>query len=86
VDAAIDQVAAAKGLAGAAESRLQVAESLNAETSLALSEAKSNIHNLDFALETAKLAKALVLQKASSAVLAQANASREVVLKLLEEF
>ena len=47
--------------------------------------AKSNIGAADFAVETALLAKALVLQKSSAALLAHANANADLVLTLLED-
>ena len=41
------------------------------------------IEDADFALETTRLAKGQILQQASTAILAQANASKQNVLGLL---
>mgnify|MGYP000747310744 CR=1 FL=1 len=43
----------------------------------------SNIEDADFALETARLTKAQIMSKAASSMLAQANASGEVFLRLI---
>jgi flagellin len=48
------------------------------------SAAKSRIEDADFAVESANLAKAQVLQQAGTAMLAQANASGQGVLTLLK--
>ena len=47
--------------------------------------AESAISDADVAVESAKLAKAMVLQKTATALLAQANAAPEIVLKLIRE-
>jgi flagellin len=48
------------------------------------SAARSRIEDADYAEESAKLAKAQVLQQAGTAMLAQANASTQTVLSLLQ--
>ena len=48
------------------------------------SAAKSRILDADYAVESANLAKAQVLQQAGTAMLAQANASGQGVLSLLK--
>jgi flagellin len=48
------------------------------------SAAQSRIEDTDFAVESANLAKAQVLQQAGTAMLAQANASGQSVLSLLK--
>jgi flagellin len=48
-----------------------------------LSAARGGIEDADFALETTELAKNQILQQASTAMLAQANASKQNVLGLL---
>jgi flagellin len=50
-----------------------------------LSQAQGKISDTDFAVESARLAKAMVLQKTSTALLSQANASQSLVLNLLKE-
>ena len=49
-----------------------------------LSAARGGIEDADFALETTSLAKNQILQQASTAMLAQANASKQNVLSLLQ--
>ena len=48
------------------------------------SAARSRIRDTDYASETAELAKSQVLQQAGLSVLAQANASSQSVLTLLQ--
>ena len=50
-----------------------------------LSTAKGVIEDADFAYETSNLAKNHILQQASTAMLAQANASKQNVLILLQQ-
>jgi flagellin len=45
--------------------------------------AKGQIVDTDFATETAKLARAQILMQAATAMLAQANASKNQTLKLI---
>ena len=54
----------------------------NISTNLSLS--KGRIEDADFAAETANLARAQVLQQASMAMLAQANASKQNILTLFQ--
>ena len=49
-----------------------------------VSAAKGGIEDADFALETTNLAKNQILQQASTAMLAQANAAKQNVLSLLQ--
>ena len=49
-----------------------------------LSATKGGIEDADFAMETTNLAKDQILQQASTAMLAQANASKQNVLSLLQ--
>ena len=48
------------------------------------SAARSRIEDADYAIESANLAKAQVLQQAGTAMLSQANASTQNVLSLLK--
>ena len=54
----------------------------NVATNLAL--AKGRIVDADFAAETSNLARTQVLQQASMAMLAQANASKQNILSLFQ--
>ena len=49
-----------------------------------LSTALSRVKDADFAAESTNLAKSQILQQASTAMLAQANASKQGVLQLLQ--
>ena len=60
------------------DARLQQTASEN------LSASRSRIQDADFAVETAKLTRAQILQQAGTAILAQANTSPQSVLKLLQ--
>ena len=46
-------------------------------------QAKGRITDADFAVETGNLAKSQILQQAATAMLAQANASKQTVLTLI---
>lgn len=83
VDAAIEKVNIQRSKIGAVSNRLD--HTVNNLTNIAvnLSVARSGIADADFALETTNLAKNQILQQASIAMLAQANASKQNVLGLL---
>ena len=49
-----------------------------------LAAGKGRIEDADFAVETTNLAKTQILQQASTAMLAQANAAKQNVLSLLQ--
>ena len=69
---------------GAISNRLDntIANLTNISTNAASSQAR--IQDADFAAESTNLAKAQILQQASMAMLAQANASKQGVLQLLQ--
>ena len=54
------------------------------QISMNLSASKGRIEDTDFAAETGNLAKGQILQQAATAMLAQANASKQSVLVLLQ--
>ena len=82
---ASEQIATIRGNLGATESRLNYAGSFLEEFKSSLSQVQGKIRDTDFAVESARLAKAMVLQKTSTALLSQANASQSLVLNLLKE-
>ena len=84
MDAAIVSMNSQRGSLGAVSNRLDstVANLTNISTNL--SGGKGRIEDADFAAETTNLAKAQILQQASTAMLAQANASKQNVLSLLQ--
>ena len=83
IDAALEQVSASRANLGAVNNRISHAITSMQETIVNTSTAKSRIMDADFAVESANLAKQQVLQQASTAMLAQANAASQMVLTLL---
>lgn len=84
IDNALDSVNSARGELGAIQNRFD-STIANLETnSENLSAAKSRIADADFASETAQLTRTQVLQQAGISILAQANASSQNVLSLLQ--
>jgi flagellin len=84
IDAAITDVNTQRATLGAISNRLDstVANLTNASSNLAAG--RGRIEDADFAAETTSLAKSQILQQASTAMLAQANASKQNVLSLLQ--
>jgi flagellin len=84
IDAAIKSVNVQRSELGAVSNRLNHTVNNLTNISSNLSAAKGGIEDADFALETTNLAKNQILQQASTAMLAQANASKQNVLSLLQ--
>ena len=84
IDTTLAAVTATRASLGAGSSRLQSVVNNLATTITNLSDARSRIEDTDFSAETAALAKAQILNQASTAMLAQANQSQQGVLKLLQ--
>jgi flagellin len=84
VDKAIQTVNIQRSELGAVSNRLNHTVNNLTNISSNLSAAKGGIEDADFALETTNLAKNQILQQASTAMLAQANASKQNVLSLLQ--
>ena len=84
IDEAIADVDSYRGVLGATANQLQHTVSNLMSRSEHQTAAKSRIEDADFAVESANLAKAQVLQQAGTAMLAQANASGQGVLSLLK--
>ena len=85
IDAAIKTVNTQRSELGAVSNRLNHTVNNLTNISANLSAARGSIEDADFALETTNLAKNQILQQASTAMLAQANASKQNVLSLLQE-
>lgn len=83
VDKALEQVNAQRADLGAVNNRLDFTVNNLMNVSENTSAARSRIQDADFAAETANLSRAQVLQQASQAMLAQANAAPQQVLSLL---
>jgi flagellin len=83
VDAALEQINSQRADLGAVNNRLDFTVSNLENVVENTSAARSRIVDADFASETAELSRAQVLQQASQAILAQANARPQQVLSLL---
>ena len=83
ITAAIEQVAGDRAGYGALQNRLEYTVSNLMNVSEFTTAARSRIADADFAAESARLAKAQVLQQSGTAMLAQANASSQLALSLI---
>ncbi len=83
IDNALDEINDVRSQLGAVNNRLDFTISNLMNVSENTSAARSRILDADFAAETAALSRAQVLQQASQAMLAQANAQTQQVLQLL---
>jgi flagellin len=83
IDAAIQQVSAERAQIGANQNRLVYTSSMLSIASQNTSDAESRITGVDMASETANLSRAHILMQASTAIMAQANQSAQMVLRLL---
>ena len=84
IDDAIVLVNAQRASLGAISNRLDSTVSNLTNISSNLQAGRGRIEDADFAAETTSLAKSQILQQASTAMLAQANASKQNVLSLLQ--
>ena len=83
IDAAISIVSTNRGSLGAVSNRLTSTINNLDQISVNLSASKGRIMDTDFAAETSNLARSQILQQAATAMLAQANASKQTVLTLI---
>jgi len=84
IDAAITTINGQRAELGSASNRLDSTVSNLTNISSNLQAGRGRIEDADFAAETTSLAKSQILQQASTAMLAQANASKQNVLSLLQ--
>jgi flagellin len=84
ITAAIEKVATDRAGYGALQNRLEYTVSNLMNVSEFTQAARSRIEDADFAVESARLAKAQVLQQSGTAMLAQANASSQLALQLVK--
>ena len=82
-DAALDTVAKMRANLGAIDNRLSYTMDNLINVSEKTEAARSRIEDADFALESARLSKAQVLQQAGTSMLGQANQMTQMVLDLL---
>ena len=83
LDTAIKTVSTERGSLGALSNRLSSTISNLDQVRVNLSASQGRIQDADFAEETSNLAKGQILQQAATAMLAQANASKQTVLALV---
>jgi flagellin len=83
-DVALGSIATIRANYGAAINRMEYTINNLSNISANISAAHSRIMDTDYAAESAAVAKGQVLQQAGAAMLAQANASTQYVLQLLQ--
>lgn len=83
ITAAVEQLGTVQGRVGTGQNKLQYAITLAQSQISGFSAAESRIRDADVAEEAANLTKAQVMQQASIAAMAQANAAPQAVLSLL---
>jgi flagellin len=84
IDSALTSVSSLRSTFGAIQNRFESTISNLTAVSENLSAARSRIKDADFAMETANLTRAQILQQAGTAMLAQANSLPQGVLALLK--
>jgi flagellin len=86
IDGAIDLVSRMRATAGAQQTRLSAQSSLNSAMNTATTSAYSKVAGADMAQEATNLATAQMLASSATAMLAQANMSKEIVSYLLKRY
>jgi flagellin len=84
IDGVLENLNTQRATLGAISNRLDSTVSNLTNISSNLQSGRGRIEDADFAAETTNLAKTQILQQASTAMLAQANASKQNVLSLLQ--
>ena len=84
IDAAISTISTRRGELGAFSNRLSSVIANLDNIAVNLASARGRIQDTDFAQETSNLAKSQIMQQAATAMLAQANASKQTVLALIQ--
>ncbi|MEN9775480.1 MAG: flagellin, partial [Pseudomonadota bacterium] len=85
IDLAIEKVLLSRATLGAFQNRLLAAVDNLSTTSLNLTQSRSRIMDADYAQATTELARTQIVSQASTAMLAQANASQQSVLQLIQQ-
>ena len=83
IDSALDRVSGHRATLGSIQNRLQTSSNNLDVYTENMSASNSRIRDVDYALETANLAKSRILSDSGTAVLAQANTEPQAALKLL---
>ena len=84
IDAAIETVNSQRATLGGVSNRLDNTVTNLSNVNANLQSSLSRIQDADFATETSNLTKSQILSQAATAMLAQANASKQGVLSLLQ--
>ena len=83
IDTSISDINSQRSILGAFQNRLEHAISNLSNMAINTESARSKILDTDYAVETSRLAKNQILQQVGIAMLAQANATKELVISLL---
>ena len=84
IDTAINKISSFRSSFGAVENRIDASISNLTTLKVNTEAAKSRIMDADFAKETSNLTKSQILSQAATSMLAQANASKQNLLALLQ--
>lgn len=84
IDRALDKISGHRSMLGSIQNRLQTSSNNMGIYTDNMSASNSRIRDVDYAMETANLARSRVITDTSSAVLAQANTDPRAALKLVE--
>ena len=84
IDAALSGVSEVRGKLGGISNRLDSTIANMDQVRVNLSASRGRIEDADFAAETGNLAKNQIMQQAAIAIVAQANASKNTVLNLIQ--
>jgi flagellin len=83
IDSAFDKISGHRAMLGSIQNRLQTSSNNLDYFTENMSASNSRIRDVDYALETANLAKSRIITDAGTAVLSQANSDPKGALKLL---
>jgi flagellin len=84
IDDGIQNLLVSRASLGAFQNRLTATIDNLSVNSSSLTQSRSRLVDADYAAATTELARAQIIQQASTAILAQANADQQTVLKLLQ--
>ena len=84
MDKALGEVSSAQAKLGAVQNRLQHNIDNLSKSSMLSEQAVGRVIDSDFASETSNLSRQQILNQAATAMLAQANQSKQTVLSLLQ--
>ena len=85
IDIAISAISGERAKVAGVSNRLESIIANLDQVRVNLSRSKGHIEDADFALETGNLARGQILQQAATAMLAQANVSKQIILRLVNK-